>query len=244
MNLVIDRGNTFCKLYIFHEGRIVARTKVETLDIFLLDKIFKEFVIKHSIFSHVGNWSKEVVGFLLSHSQSLAFDYQTPLPFQNLYTSPETLGLDRIAAVAGAQQIFPNQHVLCIDLGTCITYDFLDAEGKYYGGAISPGLSMRLKAMHTFTAKLPLVAMESNKPAVLGDNTSNALRSGAYWGVYYELKGLIEHYQSLQPETKVLACGGDLALFDTQFKNSIFARPDLVAEGLNTILEYNARTEI
>ena len=126
-------------------------------------------------------------------------------------------------------------------MGTCITYDFLNKKAEYVGGGISPGVQMRFKALHTLTAQLPLIQADARKPSLIGDNTENSIKSGVVNGVVQEILGIITSYENQYPGLQVLMCGGDLAFFDTQLKNSIFARPDLVAEGLNTILKYNVQ---
>lgn len=241
MQLVIDKGNTFTKVYIFDADRIVARAKFESLDLFLLDKIFKEYPISASIYSHVGNSEAEALAFLKTHSQFIAFDYLSPIPIQNKYASPNTLGLDRLAAVCAAYNLFPQKNVLSIDMGSCITYDFINSKGEYLGGGISPGITMRFKALNTFTAQLPLIEPDARKPKLIGDDTESSIKSGVVNGVIQEIIGIIAAYELKYPQLQVLVCGGDLAFFDTQVKNSIFARPDLVAEGLNTILQYNVQ---
>lgn len=244
MNLVIDTGNTFAKLYIFQNQKIVARERFERLDMFLLDKVFKEFLIEASIYSHVGNLDTEIIKYLKAHSNCLEFNHTTNIPVKNLYETKETLGLDRLAAVCGAQALFPRTNVLCIDMGTCVTYDFLNADAEYLGGAISPGLQMRFKAMNTFTAKLPLISPSGlQKERLIGNSTESSIRSGAFNGLMLEINGFIDAYQRIYPDLHCLICGGDASLFDTQLKNSIFARPDLVAEGLNTILNYNVQNK-
>jgi type III pantothenate kinase len=241
VNLIIDKGNTFSKVFIFDNEKIVARARFETLDVFLLDKIFKEYSIDCSIYSHVGNKEEEPLAYLQAHSHFVQYNYLTPLPIINKYASPETLGLDRIAVVCAAYCIFPLENVLCIDMGTCITYDIINKQAEYLGGAISPGIQMRFKALHTFTAQLPLIQPEGRMPKLIGDSTENSIKSGVVNGTVQEIMGVIGQYQLNYPNLQVLMCGGDLAFFDTQLKNSIFARPDLVAEGLNTILQYNVQ---
>ena len=241
MNLIIDKGNTLTKVYIFDGDKIVARAKFESLDVFLLDKIFKEYAIQASIYSHVGNLDAENTAYLTAHSTFIHFNYLTPIPFTNKYNSPNTLGLDRLASVCAAFQLMPETPVLCIDMGTCITYDFINNKAEYLGGGISPGIQMRFKALNTFTAQLPLIQPDARKPSLIGDNTENSIKSGVVHGVIQEVLGIINTYEYQYPRLQVLMCGGDLAFFDTQVKNSIFARPDLVAEGLNTILQYNVQ---
>lgn len=241
MNLIIDKGNTLTKVYIFEGHKIVARAKFESLDVFLLDKIFKEYAIEASIYSHVGNADNDNIAYLTAHSTFINFNFTTPLPITNKYHTPNTLGLDRLASVCAAFQLMPNKPVLCIDMGTCITYDFINAKAEYLGGGISPGIQMRFKALHTLTAQLPLIQSDARKPALIGDNTENSIKSGVVNGVVQEILGIISSYEFQFPGVQVLMCGGDIAFFDTLLKNSIFARPDLVAEGLNTILQYNVQ---
>lgn len=241
MNLIIDKGNTFTKVFIFKDEKIIARAKFESLDVFLLDKIFKEYSIESSIYSHVGNKEEESIAYLNAHSHFIPFNFTTELPIVNKYASPETLGLDRLAGACAANSIFPNTNVLCIDMGTCITFDFLNEEGEYMGGGISPGINMRFKALHTFTAQLPLIQAEGRMPKLIGDTTDQSIKSGVMNGTVQEIVGIISLYQQNYKGLQVLMCGGDLAFFDTQLKNSIFARPDLVAEGLNSILQYNVQ---
>lgn len=242
MNLILDSGNSFTKLYIFAEDRIVLSQTFEKLELNILEKIFNEHPIEASIYSHVGNLNIEVQNFLQSHSHYIAFNQHTPVPIKNNYKTPETLGLDRLAAVCGAYKILPHTNVLCIDMGTCVTYDFINADGTYLGGAISPGINMRYKAMHTFTSALPLFdSQHPQKAKLIGANTEESMRSGAMNGYQFEIMGFIDAYQKNYPNLHVLICGGDTALLDTQLKNSIFVRADLVAEGLNTILNYNVQ---
>ncbi len=239
MQLVIDKGNTLTKVFIFKDNKIIARAKFEHLDVFLLDKIFKEYPIESSIYSHVGNLDDESVTYLNLHSSFYQFNYLTPLPIKNKYASPESLGLDRLAAACAAYSIFPHTNTLSIDLGTCVTYDFINDHSEYLGGGISPGLHLRFKALNTFTAQLPLIEPTTRLPKLIGDTTENAILSGVINGYIQEILGIIEQYQQKYKGLQVLMCGGDLSFFDTQLKNSIFARPDLVAEGLNSILKYN-----
>ena len=143
----------------------------------------------------------------------LLLDEKTPLPFDNAYRTPATLGKDRLAAVAGAQAHYPGQHCLVIDAGTCITADFLEGGRVYRGGNISPGVRMRLQAMHTFTARLPLVESVSVNPAhLLGDSTETALRNGAVWGAVLELEGLYRRLAQAYGAVQVVLTGGDSAL--------------------------------
>ena len=143
-----------------------------------------------------------------------------------------------MACAVGANFLFPNQNVLAIDAGTCITYDFTDKKSNYWGGGISPGLMMRFNALNTFTAKLPLVVPLGN-PALIGNSTETAIQSGVVNGVTAEMDGIINRYEQKYPGLRVILTGGDGPFFENRLKASIFASPDLVLLGLNSVLIHN-----
>jgi type III pantothenate kinase len=150
--------------------------------------------------------------------------------------------MDRLAAVVGANYFFPEQDCLVIDAGTCITFDYIDRNKKYFGGSISPGLTMKFKALHTFTGRLPLVEQtEKNAEQVplVGQNTVACLQSGVLNGTLAEVDGMIAAYLKQSPDLITVMCGGDAPFFETNLKARIFAVPDLVLIGLNRILNYN-----
>ena len=172
-------------------------------------------------------------------NKQLVLNYALPLPVKLLYRTPETLGVDRIAGACGASFIFPDMDCLVIDMGTCINYEFVDSKSNYHGGAISPGVEMRMKAMNTFTTRLPLIKVTEDFE-LIGDSTESCMQSGVVNGVLGEISGVISKYLKIYPALKVILCGGDAALFENQLKPPIFAAPDLVLMGLNRILRYNA----
>lgn len=233
MNLVIDFGNTAGKAAIFKGDEISKIIKPITID--SIEELVKSYVPDYTIISSSGISSEKIQEKV--HGQSLVLSHKLKLPFQIKYTTPETLGLDRIAGVAGAYFQFPNENCLIIDMGTCITYDVL-IEGSHLGGAISPGLSMRFKSLNTFTANLPLIAYEDFN-LLIGDSTKTAILSGVINGVKAELDEIISQYIGKFGSLKVLICGGDYIFFENKLKASIFAAPELVLKGLNGILQYN-----
>jgi type III pantothenate kinase len=164
--------------------------------------------------------------------------HRSRLPFTTRYTTPETLGTDRIAALAGVATLYPNADVLVIDAGSCITYDFMDTHATHHGGAISPGVLMRFRALHEFTGRLPHVSSESTGD-LLGQTTAEAIQSGVRHGVLAEIQGLIERYTALHPKLKTVITGGDAPWIEANLKTQIFGAPDLVLYGLNSILELN-----
>ena len=235
MNLVIDSGNTRIKAATFSADQVETKFTFQSsqdLMLFLKDKNFDCAIV-----SSVNISATEILA-TLSAAKKFVLSYTLPLPVKLLYKTPATLGVDRIAAACGAIGLFPANDCLVVDAGTCITYDFVDREKNYHGGAISPGISMRFEAMHTFTKRLPLVA-----PAVeqlIGDSTESSMRSGVMNGVLNEVVGFINGYKQKYPDLRVVLCGGDTAFFENNLKQPIFAAPDLVLSGLNRILNHNA----
>ena len=170
----------------------------------------------------------------------LRFTPETPVPITSRYRSPETLGSDRLAAVVGASSLRPGKDLLIIDAGTCITYEVIDARGNYWGGNIAPGMQMRLRALHEFTARLPLVEAEGEVPG-MGYDTETAIRSGVLRGMKYEIEGYIKSMRSKFPNLEIFLTGGNRINFDTNIKNLIFTDKYIVPRGLNKILDYNSK---
>lgn len=235
MNLIIDYGNTTAKVGIFDDHALVEKYtfyEVEKLKDFLALRLFD-----HAIISSVSYDPNEIVSWL-KVSRSFILHAQLPLPINNLYKTPSTLGVDRLAGVCGSLELFGDTNTLIIDAGTCITYDFIDSNKNYLGGAISPGLQMRFKAVNQFTSKLPLVEVKDN-PDLIGNSTETCIQSGVILGMIGEIDGNIMRYLDKYSDLSVVLCGGDAAFFENKLKASIFAAPDLVLIGLNRILIYN-----
>ncbi len=240
MNLVIDVGNTLIKFGVFDLEDLKHRTTCIKKDfLHTLDKISETFpAIKNAIVSSVSNLTEEQLTELQERFSVLNLTHLTKVPFINKYASPETLGIDRIALVSAAAKQYPKIDVLIIDAGTCITYDFLTSENKYLGGAISPGISLRYKSLHTYTEKLPL--LDANIPTdIIGNTTNTAIHSGVVNGVLYEIDGFIEDYKMKWDNLTVILTGGDAHFLRDSIKNDIFANSNFLLEGLNHILEYN-----
>ena len=160
------------------------------------------------------------------------------MPFTNDYETRKTVGSDRLALVAGGLLLFPKKDVLIIDIGTCMTFDFISKEAVYLGGAISPGVQMRLKALHNFTGKLPLIKLKVPLD-LIGKSTSESILSGVVNGMCMEINGIIDAYKLRYPEVKTVLTGGDMAFFDKKLKNSIFAEADILFKGMHFILDQN-----
>jgi type III pantothenate kinase len=165
-------------------------------------------------------------------------DRHLKLPFTINYQTIETLGVDRLALVAAAANTYPNQNVLTIDAGTCITYDFLSDTNNYLGGSISPGLRMRYTALHQQTAKLPKLSPEY-PVNITGNSTNQAIHSGVVMGLIYELDGVISDYMANYQKLTVVLTGGDTNFLAEKLKSVIFANPNFLLQGLNNILNFN-----
>ncbi len=237
MNLVVDAGNTRIKVGLFKDGELIEKKSFLTL--VELEAFIKITSANHLLVSSVNQDAAEILSWSSSSGKKISLTSSLALPIHIAYQTPTTLGVDRLAAVCGAQDLFPNKDCLIVDAGTCINYELLDAHGTYHGGAISPGISMRFEAMHTFTARLPLVNAK-NEINLIGNTTETCLQSGVMNGVLEEVKGFIKQYQALYPELTVILCGGDYPFFENKLKPAIFVAPELVLFGLNRILRYHA----
>ena len=164
----------------------------------------------------------------------------TPVPIRNGYSTPETLGMDRLAAAVGAWATDPGHNMLVIDAGTAITYDFITSDGVFKGGNIAPGVAVRLNSLHEHTGALPLVKPEGDVP-LFGYDTTTAIRGGVLNGIRYEAEGYISELEMLYPSLLVFLTGGDADFFDIKAKSRIFALPDLVLRGLVRIVDYNEK---
>lgn len=237
-NLVFDIGNTLIKVAVFNKRKCVfkkAYNRVLVRDIQALDD---KFAINAAIVSSVRKKSPRFIQHLSKNYHLILLDYKTKIPIVNLYKTPKTLGLDRLAAVVGAHMNYPKKNNFVIDLGTCIKYDFIDNTGHYHGGNIAPGLEMRLEAMHQMTSKLPRVK-KSKKNSILGRSTTEALQNGGVWGIKSEIEGFIKTLTKSKGKITVILTGGDAEYFGDMIESKIFVIPNLVLNGLNEILLYN-----
>ena len=240
MNLTIDIGNSATKTGLFDNNDLIMSNNYKVLTDALLMDLYQKYSFRNVILSSVSNSRLQINKLNLALDNYIELNYNTPLPVENLYKTPKTLGNDRIAAVVGANNIFPDNNVLVIDSGTAITYDIITDDGEYLGGNISPGLNMRFRALNDYTSNLPLYAGRSEFPE-FGNTTESAIISGVQKGVIYEIESYIEKTGKLFKNLKVLMTGGDINFFDKMSKKTIFVEPNLVLIGLNNILEYNVK---
>jgi len=203
-----------------------------------IEKIIKDFKPTKSILASVINHLPEVEEVLKAHTQFHQLGHTSKIPFSTPVGKPETIGADRLAAVAAAVDLFPNQHNLVISLGTCITFNFVNIKHEFLGGSISPGMQMRFRSMHEYTALLPLVEADSQFP-LIGYDTKTNLLSGVILGMAKEIDGIIDAYALKFNNFNVLLTGGDMSFFAPHLKNKIFADPYLIYKGLYAISEVN-----
>lgn len=241
MKLVIDLGNTNQKFYCFDGKRVCCEVQTESIGskIVLPDRILKCMPFKAAIISSVIDVDASFFENIIHKDSLILFDYNTPVPVINKYKTRETLGLDRLAAVVAGNMLFPGKEVLVIDAGTCIKYDLV-VDNEYLGGMISPGLLMQAKALNNFTAKLPLVDPYRNDDIpLIGADTNGSIISGIINATVASMDGIIDEYRDQYAGLKVVISGGDMKYFVNRLKNSIFAHPNIVAVGLNEILDFN-----
>ena len=238
MNVAIDIGNTRAKVALFNGKELLEL--MEGIPVQEVPEWAEARNPSGAIIASVSSPVQEVRDRVAAICPCLVLDAQLPVPLEKQYKTPLSLGADRLAASVGAWSLFPAEAVLVIDAGTCITYDFVSAEGVYSGGAISPGLQMRFKALHNFTAGLPLLNNISSAAPVLGQDTAAAITSGVLHGACAELEEMINKFEADLGPFRTIICGGDTKFFETKIKRPIFVVPELVLIGLNEILLYNA----
>jgi type III pantothenate kinase len=236
LNICIDIGNTNSKLGVFDQNELISvRQNISDRQ---LIKVIKKERPENVFIGSVRKGIGKIVGESSKNSNTLMFDWATPVPIKNKYGTPNTLGVDRIAAAVGASFLYPEKNCLTIDIGTCITYDTIDRTGTYLGGGISPGVEMKLKALHKFTSGLPSVAF-INQTALIGTTTKECMQSGVLHGTIAELEGIISRYGQFYENLTIIFCGGGAIFFESKIKGHIFAIPNLVLIGLNQILRHN-----
>ena len=240
MYLIVDLGNTLAKFFLYNKDQCIIKQSVtlEQFDDMAQSLISNYPDIEGLIYSDVSNQADDFFEKFSAQFPLIAVDSQMRLPFENSYESPNSLGSDRIVLVAAACKSHPNTNVLIIDLGSCITYDFLDAHNCYHGGAISPGFEMRYKSMHHYTGNLPLLeAKKSENPT--GKNTDQAIHAGIYFGILDEINARIRYYDHKYDSLTVILTGGDANKLPKTLKNSIFAHSSFLAEGMFHLLKLN-----
>jgi type III pantothenate kinase len=234
LQYVLDAGNTRLKIGRFEGGNLV---QVEALALADWQQYRLPFPANAAALASVSVPEADLEVWLREQGveRVLRFDPSVPMPFASAYTSPETLGSDRKMLILGALSRFPACNRLLIGMGSCLTYDLLTAQDLHLGGDISPGMHMRWRAMHEFTARLPLVT-EPEPLQAYGTNTLSALRSGVVQGMVAEIQGRIRQLEQEIPNLTIILTGGDAHFFEKQINSPIFAEPNLALYGLHALL--------
>lgn len=239
MELILDFGNTNKKLALFSCGKLMKLEQYPEIGPMIIRDFFRRHPgIEATILSSVIHHPDSINRFLGSKTRFIELTHKTPVPLKNLYRTPDTLGKDRLAAAVSGNSRFPGNPVLVVNCGTCITYDVVDNTGSYHGGAISPGIHMRLEALHTFTGKLPLVKL-IQRSTLTGKTTAESILAGTLTAAVSEVDGMIARYREEYPGLKVILSGGEAKYFAKRLKSSIFALPNIVIHGLHQILLFN-----
>jgi type III pantothenate kinase len=253
MLLAVDVGNTKIKVAVFEGSNLIERFDFYSSELqkqieFTLNKYQS---ISDLVVASVGNIPKKA--FLVFEKQLNVhiITHKTAFPFHNKYETPHSLGIDRMVLASGAVLNFPKQNRLVIDAGTCITYDFIDENDNYLGGAIAPGIRLRYESLHNYTAKLPLLTLElfeeqsknSEQHEFIGNSTSNSIHSGVLNGVQNEIEGFIAQYQRVYPKFIIILTGGDTEFLANRLKNTIFANSNFLLESLNQTFQYKNQND-
>tara|TARA_B100001758_G_C18272150_1_gene536949 strand:+ start:150 stop:866 length:717 start_codon:yes stop_codon:yes gene_type:complete len=237
LKLIIDIGNSAVKVALFKDKWLLRAAEFKSCSMSNITKFLSQEVVLRTILSSVKNIDKQTLE-VITHYRAILLDERTALPIKICYKTPSTLGKDRIAAVVAASSIYKDKNVMVLDFGSCLTIDIITKQREYIGGRISPGLNMRYNALHHFTDQLPLCKIENNESFV-GDDTISSINIGVQQGMIAEVKEVIASFIKENNDTTVIFTGGDCFFFEKELKNSIFANPFLVLEGLNEILDYN-----
>jgi type III pantothenate kinase len=236
--LCFDFGNTRLKCAVFEDGQLKELLILDNDSTDTVQELILRYQPVKSILSSVIDHNPAIEELLARHTRFHLLNYSSRLPVVSPVGKPETIGADRLALVSAATHLYPEQHSLVIGLGSCITFNFVNRFHEFLGGSISPGLEMRFRAMHEFTAKLPLVKPDWNFPLIGYDTRTNML-SGVILGMSKEIDGMIDAYREKYSQLNVVLTGGDQEFFLPHLRNDIHADPNLLYKGLYAISEHN-----
>ena len=238
MNLIIDIGNTSVKVALANNGMIVRKERLASADPALIERFAGRHSPEGIIVSSVGADPSDLLDFLRGKCDRVHnLTWQSEYPFNIDYGTPETLGVDRLAAAAGGFVHHPGADLLIIDAGSALTVDLVN-DGAYRGGSISPGLSMRFRALHEYTDRLPLVTRRDSF-SFPGKTTEEAIAAGVVMGMVYEINEYIRTFEEKHKKLVTVITGGDSELISSRTERKVLIYPDLVTEGLNFLLDTN-----
>jgi type III pantothenate kinase len=244
MILTIDLGNTRIKSAVFENNTCI---EINIFSYQEFNNTVENILKKHHkitvlIAASVGKLEKEAFNLFSKQVEIYFIEKEQKFPFQNLYATPKTLGIDRMVLASGTVLAYPNQNRLVIDAGTCVTYDYIDQNNNYLGGAISPGIRLRYESMHNYTAKLPLLTI-SEPENLIGNSTNESLHSGVINGLSFEIEGYIDALKSKNENFIIILTGGDANFLAKRLKNTIFANSNFLLESLNHLYQYQIKND-
>ena len=244
MILTIDVGNTRVKAAVFEQNNLLQKDVFEIVSLVIsIEKLISKFPkIKKIVVGSVKNVQKSAFVVFENNFEIHFISRKDPFPFKNLYKTPQTLGIDRLVLASGAVLQYPNQNRLVIDAGTCVTFDFIDQDNRYFGGAISPGLRLRYAALHQYTDKLPLLETE-NPENLLGNSTNQSIHAGVVNGLIFEIDGFIDQLKQEYSNFIIILTGGDAEFLAKRLKNAIFANSNFLLESLNHTFQYKIKND-
>ena len=242
MNLIVDIGNSFIKAAVVENSQVLVMQRFATVQELAAATLWDEYKsLRRAIVASTAADTRCVAELLRSRGIfTLEMTQSTPVPIKNGYLTPETLGVDRLAAAVGAVDMV-GEDCLIVDFGSAITVDLVE-NGVFRGGNIAPGMAMRFRALHDYTLRLPECG-PTDEILEVGTTTQKAIEQGVMQGIIYEIEGYISHFCKKNVKLSLIFTGGDAKYFVKRIKNAIFAKYDLVICGLNRILEYNAKSE-
>ena len=237
-NLIVDEGNTLCKIAVLEESEVLCEAVSAEFDMAQAAQMIEQFSVSKAVVASTRQGAEKIAEQLRSKiAKVLIFSSQTEVPIEVEYSSRQTLGTDRIAMAVGVVCEMGVENALIIDMGSAITFDIVE-NGAFKGGNISLGVAMRFKALNQFTASLPLC--EATEPnGEFGKSTTEAIEQGVMQGILYEIESYVERVLSENDKKSIIFCGGDAESFVNRIKNAIFAPRKLMFTGLNRILEHN-----
>ena len=244
MILTIDVGNTNVKVAVFKQINIIDKFVFQKNNFQNNFQIIFEKYPNHTkaVLASVSMLDKKDNVWLKNKIEVIEINADSNFPFKNKYITPNTLGIDRRVLASGAVLQYPNQNVLIIDVGTCVTYDFITNKNEYLGGAISPGLRLRYQALNDYTAKLPL--LENNSPDnFIGNSTDESIHSGVVNGLCFEIEGFISEFSVKKEQFTIILTGGDAIFLANRLKSTIFADENFLLKSLHQLYTYSLQND-
>ena len=244
MILTLDVGNTNVKVAVFKQFNLIDKFIFQKNNFQNNFQIIFEKYPNHSkvVMSSVSMLDKNDKVWLKKRKEIFEINAESEFPFINKYITPKTLGTDRQVLASGAVLQYPNQNVLIIDAGTCVTYDFVTNQKEYLGGAISPGLRLRYKTLNDYTSKLPF--LENEMPEnFIGNSTNWSIHSGVVNGLCYEIEGFISEFSVNYKQLTIILTGGDAIFLANRLKNTIFADENFLLRSLQQLYTYSLQND-